>query len=293
MSSPAAGGPLQVLCDCPHCRVESAMVELVDAIARMHHARCRMCGLELSSGTTVAAGRVFTDAGAVEQALAAWAHEEGEPVEGFVAANFSGLNAGQVADAVLAGARVRTSFDVVAWLFRSRTAGAVALGSPGGDTHAAAARGDGDGAPERPDDAIAGPAMPAADRTVAHRTVRPPPDPRVVTRALVATALADGRVEPAERTVLDKLCARLEAPLPTEDDWRAWRPLELGDPPDPAATVKAMIVLALADKIPDLGEERVIREFARAWRVPLPDPVLPPVTVPQKLSAAWLGLFSR
>jgi len=291
MSSPSAGGPLQVLCDCPHCRVESAMVELVDAIARMHHARCRMCGLELSSGTILAAGRAFADAAAVEQALAAWAHEEGEPVDGFVAANFSGLNAGQVADAVLVGQRVRTSFDVVAWLFRSRTAGAVALGAPG---RPASPDGAGGGATATPgvaaDDAPAGPAVRPPPERVAQR---PPPDPRVVTRALVATALADGRVEPAERTVLDKLCARLEAPLPTEDDWRAWRPLELGAPPDPAATVQAMIVLALADKIPDLGEERVIREFARAWRVPLPDPVLPPVTVPQKLSAAWLGLFSR
>ena len=171
-------------------------------------------------------------------------------------------------------------------------AGAVALGAPMRESAPVDFRsGDGGGPPVTPTESgslrheFAGPAAPAL--------APPERDPRATTLALIATALADGRVAPEERALVDKLCASLGAPLPQPEDWRAWRPNEVGLPPDPVATVAGMVRVALADHIADLGEERVIREFARSWRVPLPDPVLPPVTGPQKVAAAWLGLFSR
>jgi len=288
-------GALQLLVDCPQCGVECAVVELVDPQRGASFGQCRLCALETGAGKVTAAGRRFEAAHEVESALGDWANAEGEPLADFVASNFGGRSVAQVADSVMRGERVHTSFDVVAWLFKERTGGMVALGANlevRGELPLVAS-----GSWDRGGSAPPVTPPPAGAAFSASKAPEPRPDrgvdPRVVTRALIATALADGRVLPAERQVLDQLCDKLGAPRPTEEDWRAWRPLELGWPPDPKATVAAMIKLALADRIPDEGEARVIREFARVWRVPVPDPVLPPVTVPQKLTARWLGLFGR
>ena len=283
---------MQVLSDCPTCRVESAIVELVlpdqPAVGS-----CRLCGLELVGGAVVTAGVRFAHAEEVAAALTRWARAEGEDPQMFIEANFGAGSSAAVAALVLAGERVETSFDVVAWLFRTRTAGSMALGGAVEPEVGAGVPSSGGGAGGR---GASPPATPPAGRAPAEgprTSSAPPPDPLAVTRALVATALADGRVEAAERAVLAAACTRLGAPQPVEADWRAWRPHELGVPPDPAATVKAMIEVALADRIPDIGEARVIREFARTWRVPVPEPVLPAVTIGQKTAAAWLGLFAR
>jgi hypothetical protein len=285
--------PVQVLSDCPACRVESAVLELV-LPEQPVIGSCRLCGHAVEGGRVVRAGRVFNNGGEVVAALAAWAHGEGEEPRTFVTANFAAGTPEAVGALVLAGARVETSFDVVAWLFRSRTAGSMALGGGGEAGTPSVAAGEA-GGPSWGGGASP-PATPPAGRA-ADGGPRPPaaftPDPRATTRALTATALADGRVEAAERKVLLDACARLGAPTPVDDDWRAWRPAEVGVPPDPTATVRAMVAVALADRIPDSGEARVIREFARAWRVPVGDPILPPVTLPQKAAAAWLGLFAR
>ncbi|MSQ02602.1 MAG: TerB family tellurite resistance protein [Myxococcales bacterium] len=281
-------GALQVLTDCPHCHVESALVELVDSVARLHLARCRLCGLELSEGEELRAGARFASQDDVRSALRAWADDEGEDLAVFVSANFAAGTVDAVCSEVLGGQVVRTSFDVIAWLFKNRMAGAVALGAPMREsTPGLRPSGDGGEPPVTP------PLRPDVRGAAAPSSSAPVRDPRATTLALVATALADGRVAPEERALVERLCASLGAPLPRADDWRAWRPNEVGVPPDPVATVEGMRRVALADRIADLGEERVIREFARTWRVPLPDPVLPPVTAPQKLAAAWLGLFSR
>ena len=288
-------GAIQVLSDCPHCRVESALIELVDPPSRVHLARCRLCGLELSEGAELRAGARFGSSEEVRLALGVWAVEEGEELGVFVSANFAAGTVDAVCAEVLGGQPVRTSFDVVAWLFKNRVAGAVALGAPTAtraESGAVAQRsGDGGGPPVTPPES--GSLRHEFGGVAAPSRAPPERDPRATTLALIATALADGRVAPEERALVDKLCASLGAPLPQPEDWRAWRPNEVGVPPDPVATVEGMRRVALADRIADLGEERVIREFARTWRVPLPDPVLPPVTVPQKVAAAWLGLFSR
>ena len=243
---------------------------------------------------------MFANAEAVEEALIAWASSEGELLDVFVDANFSGLTSDGIAAAILRGDRIPTSFDVVAWLFKDRTGGMVALGAPGeaGDrgTSLATPRG-----PVTPPVGVAGGAgvamgeRPAfvADKRPDTLTAAPANDLRVVTRALAATALADGAAIDIEREVLVKLAAKLGAPAPEPEDWKAWRPNELGRPPDPAATIAAMRVLALADGIADPGEARLIREFARAWGIALVDSGLPPYTTTQKVAAGWLAMFGR
>ena len=283
--------PMQVLSDCPACHVESAIVELVlpDQAAV---GSCRMCGLALEGGAVVGPGAPFSSESEVVDAITRWAVAEGEEPQVFVEANFGAGSLHAVAALVLAGARVETSFDVVAWLFRTRTAGAMALGGraqPSEQAEAFASAGSGGGGASPPATPPAGRATEDGPRSAEAA----PPNLLATTRALVATALADGRVEAAERKVLASACTRLGAPQPTEADWRAWRPHEVGVPPDPVETVKAMIAVALADRVPDIGEARLIREFARSWRVPLREPVLPPVTPVQKATAAWLGLFAR
>lgn len=282
--------PLQVLSDCPSCRVESGVLELV-LPNQPATGSCRLCGFEREGSSIRSAGTRFRTAEEVEAALAAWASLEGEPTQRFVEANFRAGSAAAVAAVVLAGERVETSFDVVAWLFRTRTMGAMALG--GAVTHETSPAPEG-----RAISGGGGASPPATPPTLTPHEAPAAPRAReldllAVTRALTSTALADGRVAAAERAVLERACTRLGAPQPRDEDWRAWRPNEIGVPPDPAATVKAMIAVALADKVPDIGEARVIREFARSWRVPLPEPVLPPITLTQKATAAWLGLFAR
>ena len=249
-----------------------------------------MCGFACEGGAVSSPGRAFRTEAEVVAALELWAAAERELLHRFVEANFRAKTPEAVAVLVLACGRVETSFDVVAWLFCNRTTGATAIGGSVGDAMEAAAeksRGSGGGGkPPATPPRVATPAAPAIRRELA-------PDPLAATRALCSTALADGRVEAAERRVLLAACVRLGAPAPTEEDWRAWRPNELGCPPDPGGTIKAMIQVALADRVPDEGEARVIREFARTWRVSLPEPTLPPVTLPQKAAAVWLGLFAR
>ncbi len=282
--------PLQLLSDCPSCRVESAIVELI-LPGQPAVGTCRLCGYSIEGGSVVALGQRFDGAASVVAALERWAASEGEVPSVFVAANFAAGTIDGVAAQVVAGSRVETSFDVVAWLFRSRTTGAMAVGAPAAQATAAGGdeAGSGGGGASPPATPPGGRAAPEVPR----EAIAPAPDPRAVTRALAATALADGTLEAVERNAIAEACTRLGAPQPTDEDWRAWRPQQVGLPPDPPATVAAMIRVALADRIPDIGEARLIREFARAWQVKVVEPVLPPVTMAQKASAAWLGLFAR
>lgn len=292
-------GALQVLVDCPACRVECALVELIDPSTPLRLGRCRLCAHETANGDTLTQGQVFGNVEQVEEALIVWASAEGELLDVFVESNFGGLDTEGIAAAILRGERISTSFDVVAWLFKDRTGGMVALGASG-------AVGDGGSAPVTPPVGVpsgAGvaigerPGVVMEKRAEARAThagnAAPANDLRVVTRALAATALADGAAIDIERQVLARLATKLGAPAPEPEDWKAWRPNELGRPPDPAATIAAMRVLALADGIADPGEARLIREFARAWGVVLVDSGLPPYTTTQKVAAGWLAMFGR
>ena len=160
----ARGPSVEVLVDCPNCRVEGARVEIVvrgdhlaEASARREdHAvsgRCRMCGAADEGGRVLSAGARAWDETSVRAALASWAAEEGETdVAAFVRANFGERDLEGIVRKLVAGERVATSFEVVAWLFGGR--GAVAGMTPDAGqahvvgSHSVAGHGDGEASGE-------------------------------------------------------------------------------------------------------------------------------------------------
>lgn len=311
----ARGPSVEVLVDCPNCRIEGARVEIVvrgdhlgEGAARREDravsGRCRMCGAADEGGVPVRAGIRAWDEARVRAALADWAAEEGErDVAAFVRANFGESDLAGIVRKLVAGERVETSFEVVAWLFGGR--GAVAGMTP--DAAQAYAEGaspghDGtaeDGSTDLPEGepgATSGEALRRARRhPVATVRGQPPPPPesridarrRAATRALCAARAADGRQHPAEETVLTEALAALELPAPVPGDERVWRPNEIGGVPDPAGTLRWMRALALADGEADPSEVRLLEAYARAWQVPLEAITVaePPWTT--RLGQAW------
>lgn len=274
------------------------MVEVLGPAVLGRAGRCRLCARETVDGQEVAPGRRFTSAAEVEAALRAWADDEGEPeVERFVVANFRAGTVAAVAAGVLERRRTETSFDVVAWLFRDRTGGQSVLGGadgtglPADDGPPTLAHGPLNGVPApAPHAGRPGPERAAtADGSPSVAGA----EPRASTIALVTVAMADGAVPDVERAAVLRELAALGAPAPEPGDWRLWRPAEAGLPPDPRATVAAMRRVALVTRLPDPSCARVIREFARAWRVSVPDVVLPPVTTGQRLADGWMRFFGR
>lgn len=282
----------QVLEDCPDCRVEGAVVALVDpdeAQGLSLSARCRLCGRRERMGRLRRAGQVFRSSADVITALVRWAEQEGQAdVALFCAINMDGLRPEQVAQRVLRKERVATSFDVVAFLFPgmaaamggadpeddpfapTRSTDALPRGwpdqpEPDGQAPDAPGQESGrldDGLPDGWPDPVADPsaaAEPADDST------------RTAVRALAAVILADGLVSPREKRMLERICARAGYPPPSDADLRAWRPGELDLPENPEAVLDAMVALAHVDRQRDGSEWRVVREFARAWGYPLAD----------------------
>ncbi|MDP2316178.1 MAG: hypothetical protein Q8P41_24990 [Pseudomonadota bacterium] len=301
-------GATQVLVDCPHCRVESALVELLDPSERIGVAlegRCRLCGYATELGEVVRFGHPFVAPDEVVAALGRWAAEDGEAdVVVFAVANFNGRDPAGIARAVLAGERVDTGFDVIAWLFPGLQGGrrpddeerrprvgpgpAPTIPLPPRPTVPSAATGPtatpSPGGPGGPVAPLAGRygAEPRPNET--ERTSVPPPplrgpgsqaDPRDIARALASVMLADGRIRPAEQRFLDAALVRMGAPPLNPADLRVWRPTELGPVPDPAGLLETMRLLALCDHEADGSEQRVLREFARAWQVPLRKTAMP------------------
>ncbi|MES2638870.1 MAG: hypothetical protein V4850_05290 [Myxococcota bacterium] len=281
-------GATQVLSDCPHCRVESSLVELLDPAQRIGVAiegRCRLCGYATELGDVTQLGQPFLDEADVVEALGRWAAEDGEAdVHVFAVANFNGRNPGAIARVVLAGERVDTGFDVIAWLFPGLQGGrrpddeerrprigptpaateaptplpGVAVAPPAGRY----------GAAPRPKNA-------ASPTLTSMRGPTSPADPRDIGRALASVMLADGVIRPAEQRFLDAALARMGVAPLDPADLRVWRPTELGPVPDPAGLIETMRLLALCDHEADGSEERVLHEFARAWGVPLRRAPLP------------------
>lgn len=295
---------LQVLYDCPNCRVEGALIELI--VSGGSAGRCRLCGHETTNGVVLTAGRTFRAGGEVRAALAVWAAEDGEAeVEQFVRANFTGRDVEGVVRAVLAGERVETGFDVVAWLFRDRSSGQVAMGGrgpAGGKAVEASDESPASGPPTRAEDGPGGPYSQTPLHATRSQITGDVPgqlgtdlDPKslAITRALCSVALADGVVESVERAAIDQAVAKLGAPPPTEEDWRVWRPADLVRPENPERVIEAMRHVALSNQLPDPSESRVIREFARYWLVKVGDNPLPPVTFMQKFVKSWEGWFGR
>lgn len=238
----------EILSDCGLCRVEGAVVELIDpgrAAGVAVLARCRLCGREERLGKETRPGAPPTSPDEALAALSRWAAEDGESdVARFCEGSFAGLSVVEVSALLVAREPVATNFDVMAWLFGGMTGGG------GADSP----RAQGAAAPTSP----SAPAEPP-----------PPPPPAFhLGRALASVILADGRASPAEQAMVDRVLQQAGQPPLLPEDLRVWRPLELGRPDDPAPVVEAMAKLAWADGQRDETEWRVVREFARAWGFP-------------------------
>ncbi len=258
--------PWQVLADCPHCRIEAAVVELMDpAHAPCAHGipqwrRCRACGFEERSEPdgVVVVVRTAADLRPIEAARAAlsrWAADEGEvDLEQFCTANLGGTF-GDVSASLARGEGVSSTFDVIAFLFPQAGAmssvaevGRPVFGAPVGSAPAPSGR-----VVDIPATAL----DPARDM-----------DERTPGRFLVSVMLADGALRAGERRFVDTFLARNGLPPVTPADLRVWRPLELGPPPPPELRdllLEAAVHLMHLDRTRDGSEWRVVQVFASAW----------------------------
>jgi hypothetical protein len=267
-SAGVAAAMFSSLADCPVCRVQGAVVEtwdVVDAAQRdgddepaATTSRCRMCGRTLENGVEVQAARSLAHLRDVDEALAAWAKEEGcASAAELVQSSFVLADVGKVHAALILGEPIETSFDVMGYLF-SHMGG----GGPGVD---------GDDVPfvdavlRGPDEALTIP----GERGL---------DPRNELLALASVAAADGKVVPVERAFLDALAKARGIERLSNEELRVFRPDEagpVGSLLDRERVLEKMIEVAFLDAISsplegvqvDDSEVRVIRAYARAWGV--------------------------
>lgn len=293
--STVSSDAFQVLRDCPDCLVESAMVEFIDpAVAEgvAVEAWCRLCGRREALGELEHHGVRFLDAAHALGFLERWARAEGEEeAQAFCVANIGGLDTAEVARRLVAREPVHTSFDVVAFLFPGMGGGLASAAPP--PEVAPEQRREAEGS----EAVFAGPPAARGQRPVQERALLradtvldaieeahtqetdswvPPDevevhaeDARAAVRALASVMLADGLIRPGERVFLDAFLHKAGLPPAEEAELRRWRPGEVPRPSDPEALVEAMIELAHVDRERDGSEWRVVREFARAWGLPL------------------------
>ncbi|MCB9686554.1 MAG: hypothetical protein H6738_08365 [Alphaproteobacteria bacterium] len=256
----------QVLADCPHCRVEAAIVEWMDPLhppctrGLPAELRCRCCGYERrtdADGTwvDVRAPSDLRDEARARAALARWSEEEGESdPEVFCVANLGGSEALVVA-LLVAGEPVPTTFDVIAFLFPTGGGGGGGAGRPLELEHQLPRVTDG-----WTDEVEVIPEVPEQ-----------PMDPRTPARVLVSVMVADGTLRAAERAFVVAFLEREGLAAMTPDDLRVWRAAELGPPPPPDLRdrlLEAAVHLMHLDRQREGSEWRVIRAFAKAWGVP-------------------------
>ncbi len=242
--------------DCPTCRIEGGVLELIDPHGRLEvsvEALCRLCGFRTEYGLIQSEGQRFRAVPEVVYALDRWSRADGEPdTLLFTQVNMGGLTPAEVGHRVVRGERVETSFDVIAFLFPQAASGA---GFQPDDRK-----------PEirAVNEVRAMPEIPAAPEYAA-----PPWDPEHVARALVSVMVADGIVRSSERQFLTRMLAEWKAPALPEADYRVWRPQELGTPPDPKRLLEVMRLMCIVDREADGTEVRILQEYSRAWGVPL------------------------
>lgn len=241
----------EILSDCASCKVEGAVVELVDpgrarGVAVL--ARCRLCLREERLGVEVAPARVPADAASALQALARWAAEEGETdLERFCEGSMGGLPSAEVARRLVAGEVVPTNFDVLSWLFGGMSGGV---------------------APPEPPRA-ADPAPIPSNEPPPSSVQAPQGSAFRPARAFASVLLADGVLRPDERDAVDNALAVFGYPPMRPEDLKVWRPHELGRPEDPGPWIVALVGLVWSDGQRDESEWRVLREIARAWAFPM------------------------
>lgn len=255
-----AGAPWQVLADCPYCRTEAAVIELMDpahpacASGVPSDRRCRMCGwheVASPSGEPMIPKippAKLRDARTALQALRSWAAEEGETDVGIFVRGSFGAEPDEIVDRLVRGDPVPTTFDVIAFLFPSA----------GGASVQRAIERLGEGEP------------PVAAVAPVDRTAPAPADVRTPARLLVSVMVADGTIRAGERRFLVRFLEQEGLPPFASGDLRVWRPSELGPAPEPELrdrVLEAAVHLMHLDRERDGSEWRVIRTFARAWGV--------------------------
>lgn len=225
---------IEVLLDCPHCAVQSAVVAVLDPDPIEQ--RCRLCGWAPD-----VAGADLTEPVRARAALVAFAQAEGEiDVDAFCAQSI-GVSADEVVRRLVAHEPIPTNFDAVAWLFGSGGRAGVQDANVGESTEG------------RP------PPLP--------QPIHAPPGPRIAPRALASVMVADGEVRPRERVFVHQWLASRGLPAVAGSELRVWRPHELGPPPEALRTdlLLACIELIHVDQQPDDAEWRVVQAYGRAW----------------------------
>jgi uncharacterized tellurite resistance protein B-like protein len=245
----------QALADCPCCRVDGAVVEVIDSTsgqARVVESTCRLCGRREEEGKVIRSGKEFASPPEVVEALQRWAEREGEQdITVFAHANFGELSPEALGEAVVGGREVATSFQAVAWLFP---------GSVGGVKSADGLEGE-DQAPDRERREAEG-----GGRRLSRAEID---SGRIAARALIAVMVGDGQIRVEERQFIDRCLEEHGYPPLDEADLKPWRPGDLARPDDPEALIESMAHLVYVDEERDGSEWRIVREFARAWGYPL------------------------
>lgn len=247
------------LADCPACHVQGAVVETWDGETPVPAtSRCRMCGRTLEDGVETQPARNLARLADVDEALTAWAREEGcASAAELVQSSFVLADVGKVHAALILGEPVETSFDVMGYLFSHMGGGGPGVEGDDVPFVDAVLRG--------PDESLAIPGERGFDK-------------RNELLALASVAAADGHVVPVERAFLDGIARQRGVEPLADDELRVFRPDEVGPVGallERERILEKMIECAFLDAVTspldgvqvDDSEVRVIRAYARAWGV--------------------------
>lgn len=296
----AHGECWQVLSDCPHCRAQGSVVELLDPTHPACHlgmpaeVRCRLCAwtvvaepepfpprLPIASGRCPACQRPLDEAARSGQGPCLTCGYA--PRQLLVRAPDDLRDAGRAVAALSRWAAEEGDGDVETFCVANMggPAEAVVARLLAGEVvettfdvvawlfpTVAGSRGRGVSEALRPRDLVV-----TGDDPI----VVPEPEPelamdaRTPARVLVSVMVADGHLRAGERTFVDRFLERDGRPPLDPADLRVWRPQELGPMPDPELRdrlIEAAVHLAHLDRERDGSEWKVILAFSRAWGVP-------------------------
>lgn len=291
----------QILSDCPNCRVQGAVVELMDpqiSESESVEGLCRLCKRETALEQVLFDGQRFLSFEVAYRALSEWAIREGETdTDAFCQASLGGMTAREVVSHLLAQKVVETNFDVMAYLFFGMSHGSQGRSSTElASTKVASTRirvnnermalQRREGVESQPKDESEGVGLPMVDLTA----------PGLVARCLSAVMVVDGQIRRVELQFLANTLEQMGLPSLVDDDVRAWRPNELPTPCEPLVLLRLMIGMGGVDGALDPAEWRVIREFGRSWGLASPlvsaqrQRVLP--REKSQLAVLWRGLKS-
>ena len=298
------GEPWQVLASCPHCRVEAALVQIMDPVHPATHLgrpveqRCRCCGwatlaveepfaptLPPSSGRCPNCQTPLTDAARTGRGICASCgytprlretHAPTDLTRGEAARDALTRWAHDEGEADVerfCTAHLGGTLDEVVARLKAREIVHTSF-----DVIAWLFPEQGGGALHTPDRAPSARPVEVVDRAPA--TPEPeladdlalpePVDPAVPARLLLSVMAADGELRRGERRFIDAFLDAEGLPPVDEADIRIWRPHELPRPADVETRrqlIEACVHLVHLDRERDGTEWKVVRAFAGAWGI--------------------------